>query len=82
MPGADDEDDLSEWVRMVVNNDWSTDILDVEIVGAREGHDEMLKLTQIALHCTDTAPEKRPKMSDVLKRIEEMEQTHPIETDP
>ncbi|KAJ7975494.1 LRR receptor-like kinase [Quillaja saponaria] len=65
--------DLSDWVRMVVNNDWSTDILDVEIQAANEGHDEMLKLTEIALECTDMTPEKRPKMSEVLRRIEEIE---------
>ena len=68
-------DDLSEWVRTVVNNDWSTDILDVEILAAKEGHDVMLKLTDLALQCTDMAPEKRPRMSEVLRRIEEIEQT-------
>lgn len=68
-------EDLSEWVRMVVDTDWSTDILDVEIAAAREGHDEMLKLTEIALQCTDVVPEKRPKVSEVLQRIEEIEQS-------
>lgn len=78
-PAHDDEtagnEDLSEWVRTVVNYDWSTDILDVEILATKEGHEEMLKLTEIALECTDIAPEKRPKMSEVLRRIEEIEQT-------
>ncbi|RDY03226.1 putative inactive receptor kinase, partial [Mucuna pruriens] len=66
--------DLSDWVRTVVNNDWSTDILDLEILAEREGHDAMLKLTELALECTDMTPEKRPKMSLVLVRIEEIEQ--------
>ncbi|GMJ04867.1 receptor-like kinase 1 [Hibiscus trionum] len=66
--------ELSEWVRDVVNNDWSTDILDVEILGTREAHDDMLKLTNLALECTAAAPEERPKMSEVLRRIEEIEQ--------
>lgn len=66
-------EDLSDWVRTAVNNDWSTDVLDVEIVAAREGHDEMLKLTGIALECTDTTPEKRPKMTEVSRRIQEIE---------
>ncbi|EEF36780.1 probable leucine-rich repeat receptor-like protein kinase At1g68400 isoform X2 [Ricinus communis] len=73
-PGNDErEDDLSDWVKTAVNNDWSTDILDVEIMATREGHDDMLKLTEIALECTDVAPEKRPKMTEVLRRIEEIE---------
>ncbi|QCD95006.1 protein brassinosteroid insensitive 1 [Vigna unguiculata] len=65
--------DLSDWVRTVVNNDWSTDILDLEILAEKEGHDAMLKLTELALECTDMTPEKRPKMSVVLVRIEEIE---------
>ncbi|KAK4350681.1 hypothetical protein RND71_029994 [Anisodus tanguticus] len=60
------DDDLSEWVRTVVNNDWSTDILDVEILAQKEGYNEMLKLTELALQCTDEVPEKRPKMSEVF----------------
>lgn len=66
--------DLSDWVRTVVNNDWSTDILDLEILAEKEGHDAMLMLTELALECTDMTPEKRPKMSVVLRRIEEIEQ--------
>ncbi|XP_019443251.1 PREDICTED: probable leucine-rich repeat receptor-like protein kinase At1g68400 [Lupinus angustifolius] len=66
--------DLSSWVRNVVSNDWSTDILDLEILAEKEGHDAMLKLTELALECTDVTPEKRPKMSAVLRRIEELEQ--------
>lgn len=71
----DDEiaEDLSDWVRTVVNYDWSTDILDIEILAAKEGHNEMLMLTQIALHCTDTIPEKRPKMTQILQKIQEIE---------
>ncbi|XP_068646232.1 probable inactive receptor kinase At2g26730 [Aristolochia californica] len=73
-------DDLSEWVREVVKQDWSTEILDLEIVGAKEGHGDMLKLTEIALQCTNVTPEQRPKMSEVLRRIEEMKQeTNPAE---
>ncbi|OMP08374.1 hypothetical protein COLO4_06536 [Corchorus olitorius] len=76
------ENDLSEWVRVVVNNDWSTDILDVEIASAREEHDDMLKLTELALECTDEAPEKRPKMSKVFARIQEIfEQRNTSEID-
>lgn len=77
-PAGNEEkvDDLSEWVRMVVNNDWSTDILDVEMLASSAGHDEMLKLTEIALQCTDMEPEKRPKMSEVLRRIEEIDRTN------
>ncbi|XP_038687611.1 probable leucine-rich repeat receptor-like protein kinase At1g68400 [Tripterygium wilfordii] len=73
-PGNDERTgDLSDWFRTAVINDWSTDILDVEILAAKEDHDKMLKLAEIALECTDMAPEKRPNMSQVLRRIEEIE---------
>lgn len=62
--------DLSGWVRAAVSNDWSTDILDVEILGEKEGYDDMLKLTEIALECTDELPERRPKMSQVFSRVQ------------
>ncbi|KAK1404239.1 putative leucine-rich repeat receptor-like protein kinase [Heracleum sosnowskyi] len=65
---------LSDWVKMVVNNDWSPDILDMEILSSKEGHEEMLKLTELALQCTDLAPESRPNMSQVLEKIAEIEQ--------
>lgn len=72
-PGNNDaSDDLSEWVRSVVHQDWSTDILDLEIRQVKEGHEEMLELTEIALKCTSSLPESRPKMSEVLKWIEEI----------
>lgn len=65
---------LSDWVKMVVSNDWSPDILDMEILSSKEGHEEMLKLTELALQCTDLDPETRPSMSQVLEKIEEIEQ--------
>lgn len=64
--------DLSEWVRSVVSNEWSTDILDLEIVGENEKHEEMMKLVEIALECTCFDPEKRPLVHDLLCRIEEL----------
>ncbi|KAF6150701.1 hypothetical protein GIB67_020784 [Kingdonia uniflora] len=78
---GDGDDDLSDWVRLVVENDWSTDILDLEILPDKGGHNKMLKLTEIALECTDAAPEKRPKMSFVFRKIEELEQENPEQED-
>ncbi|XP_042500147.1 probable leucine-rich repeat receptor-like protein kinase At1g68400 [Macadamia integrifolia] len=72
-PGNDDvPNDLAEWAREVVNDDWSTDVLDIELVATEEGHCEMFRLTEIALDCTAIEPEKRPRMSEVLRKIEEI----------
>ncbi|CAL1360981.1 unnamed protein product [Linum trigynum] len=73
---GDDEassmDDQSEWVRSTVNSDWLTEILDIEIMQSREGHSEMFRFIDLALECTSGLAEKRPKMSQVLRRIEEI----------
>lgn len=67
-------DDLSDWVRSVVDNDWSTDILDLEIIETKDAHHDMLKLAEIALDCTIVEPDKRPKISQVLTRIQNINQ--------
>ena len=43
--------DLAEWARMALSHEWSTDILDVEIVGERDRHGDMLRLMEVALLC-------------------------------
>ncbi|OAY65867.1 putative leucine-rich repeat receptor-like protein kinase [Ananas comosus] len=73
VPG-DEEEDLSSWVRLAVRNEWSTDILDLEIMAEKESHGEMLKLVEIALECTEHEAEKRPRMNDVVRRIEDIEE--------
>ncbi|XP_042015727.1 probable leucine-rich repeat receptor-like protein kinase At1g68400 [Salvia splendens] len=65
-------DDLSGWVREAVSIDWSTDIVDMQIVGEREGYEDMLKLTEMALQCTDQSPERRPEISQVLTMIQDI----------
>ncbi|KAJ0967839.1 hypothetical protein J5N97_024756 [Dioscorea zingiberensis] len=74
---SDEEDigDLSEWVRSVVSNEWSTDILDLEIVAENESHEEMLKLLDFALECTSFDPERRPQVGELLGRIEDIRES-------
>ncbi|XP_042509253.1 probable inactive receptor kinase At3g02880 [Macadamia integrifolia] len=68
-------EDLAEWATNVANNDWSTDILDMELLVAyTQGHHEMFGLTDLALQCTAIDPERRPRLSELLRRIEEIEE--------
>ncbi|KAG6404236.1 hypothetical protein SASPL_136478 [Salvia splendens] len=55
-------------LEMAVSIDWSTDIVDMQIVGEREGYGDMLKLTEMALQCTDQSPE----ISQVLTMIQDI----------
>ena len=66
------EGGLPEWVTSVIMNELSTEIFDLEIVAERERHEEMLKLTNIALQCTALEPGRRPNISVVVEKIEEI----------
>ncbi|CAH1441996.1 unnamed protein product [Lactuca virosa] len=67
-------EDLLDWVRGVLNSDWSMDIFDLEILGEKERHEDMLKLAELALDCTHISPERRPKMTQILIRLQEIHQ--------
>uniref|UniRef100_A0A0E0M951 Protein kinase domain-containing protein n=1 Tax=Oryza punctata TaxID=4537 RepID=A0A0E0M951_ORYPU len=69
---VDEDGDLAEWARLALSHEWSTDILDVEIVADRDRHGDMLRLTEVALLCAAVEPELRPKMHDVVRMIDEI----------
>ncbi|KAK0588392.1 hypothetical protein LWI29_000407 [Acer saccharum] len=62
--------DLSTWVHRAVREEWTAEIFDPEISKQRHACHGMLKLLQIALHCCDKSPEKRPKMTEVVRVVE------------
>ncbi|KAI3683810.1 hypothetical protein L1987_84325 [Smallanthus sonchifolius] len=66
------EEDLSDWVREVANSDWSMDIFDLEILVEKDGHEDMLKVAKLALGCTEVSPKRRPDMTQILTRLEEI----------
>ncbi|KAI3684581.1 hypothetical protein L6452_33805 [Arctium lappa] len=56
----------------VAHADWSMDIFDLEVLTNKDGHEDMLKLAELALECTDITPDKRSKMTQILIRLEEI----------
>lgn len=69
---VEEDGDLAEWARLALTHEWSTDILDVEIVADRARHGDMLRLTEVALLCAAVQPERRPKVHDVVRMIDEI----------
>ncbi|OEL19899.1 Leucine-rich repeat receptor-like protein kinase PXC1 [Dichanthelium oligosanthes] len=69
---VEEDGDLAEWARLALSHEWSTDILDVEIVGDRGRHGDMLRLTEVALLCAAVEPDRRPKVQDVVRMIDEI----------
>ncbi|KAI3826186.1 hypothetical protein L1987_00231 [Smallanthus sonchifolius] len=73
LPGDDNhEEDLSDWVREVANSDWSMDIFDLEILVEKDGNEDMLKVAKLALGCTEVSPKRRPDITQILTRLEEI----------
>ena len=69
---VDEDGDLAEWARLALSHEWSTDILDVELVADRGRHGDMLRLTEVALLCAAVDPERRPKAHDVVRMIDDI----------
>ncbi|PUZ38479.1 hypothetical protein GQ55_9G199400 [Panicum hallii var. hallii] len=69
---VEEDGDLAEWARLALSHEWSTDILDVEIVADRGRHGDMLRLTEVALLCAAPEPDRRPKVQDVVRMIDEI----------
>lgn len=72
--GHDDVVDLPRWVRSVVREEWTAEVFDVELLKYQDVEEEMVQMLQIALSCVAKVPDTRPKMVDVVRMIEEVQQ--------
>lgn len=64
--------DLPRWVQTVVQEEWTSEVFDMELWGCKDVEDEMVALLQIAFLCVSQEPKNRPKMAVVSKMIEEI----------
>lgn len=66
--------DLCSWVQKAIREEWTAEIFDAEIaVNRRSAVPGMLRLLEIALHCVEKSPEKRPEMAEVAREVEEIQ---------
>lgn len=68
--------ELPRWVRSVVREEWTAEVFDLELMRYKDIEEEMVALLQIAMACTATVPDQRPRMSHVSKMIEELSGVH------
>lgn len=63
---------LVRWVHSVVREEWTAEVFDLELLRFPNIEEEMLGMLQIAMACVARVPEQRPKMTDVLKTLEDI----------
>ncbi|KAF3330867.1 Leucine-rich repeat receptor-like protein kinase PXC1 [Carex littledalei] len=61
---------LVEWVRLVVREEWTAEVFDVELLRYKDIEEEMVSMLHVGLACVNQLPENRPNMSEVVKLIE------------
>ncbi|MCO5578867.1 hypothetical protein L7F22_032714 [Adiantum nelumboides] len=62
--------DLPKWVQSVVQEEWTAEVFDLELLRYKNIEEEMVAMLQIAMACVSQAPEQRPRLSQVVKMIE------------
>ena len=70
--GYDGAVDLPRWVQSVVREEWTAEVFDLELMRYKDIEEEMVGLLQIAMACTSASPDQRPKISHLVKMIEEI----------
>ncbi|KAL8474450.1 hypothetical protein ACS0TY_030348 [Phlomoides rotata] len=64
--------DLPRWVQSVVREEWTSEVFDMELLRYHDLEEEMVQLLQLGIDCTAQYPDKRPTISEVVSRIEEL----------
>ncbi|KAK4489628.1 hypothetical protein RD792_005440 [Penstemon davidsonii] len=64
--------DLVMWINSVKRKEWISKVFDVDLLKNPAIQDQMVNMLQIGIRCVAKAPENRPKMSTVLKTIEDI----------
>ena len=70
--GAEGETGLVDWIRGVAREEWTWEVLDVELLRHKEMEEEIVALMQVAMLCLAPMPKDRPAMSAVHRMIEDV----------
>lgn len=67
---------LVRWVNAVVREEWTAEVFDMELLRYPSIEEEMVEMLQIGMACVARMPEQRPKMPDLLRKVEEIRRVH------
>ncbi|PON96894.1 Mitogen-activated protein kinase kinase kinase [Trema orientale] len=72
--GTEEVVHLVRWVNSVVREEWTAEVFDVELLRYPNIEEEMVEMLQLGMSCVTRMPERRPKITDVVKSLEEIRQ--------
>lgn len=61
---------IVKWVRSVVREEWTSEVFDVALLRYPNAEEEMVSMLQLGLSCSETAPDRRPTMWEVVRMVE------------
>ena len=68
--------DLPQWVASVVEEEWTNEVFDLELMkdaaAGSETGEELVKTLKLALHCVDPSPPARPEAQQVIRQLEQI----------
>lgn len=68
--------DLPRWVQSIVPEEWTSEVFDIELMRFKNIEEELVSMLQIALLCASQSPQQRPKMSHVVRMIQDIRGDH------
>ena len=72
--GGDEAFNLVIWVNSVIREEWTAEVIDLELLmySSSSIEEEIVELLQIGMACAARVAEQRPKMTDVVKMVEDI----------
>ncbi|KAG8652986.1 probable inactive receptor kinase At4g23740 [Manihot esculenta] len=70
--GGDEVVHLARWVHSVVREEWTAEVFDVDLLRYPNIEEEIVEMLKIGMSCVVRMPEQRPKMTDVVRMVEDV----------
>ncbi|KAH7434625.1 hypothetical protein KP509_06G026600 [Ceratopteris richardii] len=67
---SDEAVDLPRWVQSIVQEEWTAEVFDEQLIRHGNAEDEMVQILQIAMACVAASPAQRPTMHQVVEMLE------------
>ncbi|XP_059299435.1 probable inactive receptor kinase At1g48480 [Lycium ferocissimum] len=64
--------DLPKWVKSIVEERWTIQVFDPELIRFQNSEEQMVTLLHLAVSCTSKHPERRPPMAEITRRIKQI----------